>query len=228
MAKGEYVRISPEEIARRDKELKAANMYPSNPKRRAAAYRKLLEMRKTGAPAPSTKAPKPAKKSAPVKARAKAAAKIKTPPVKRQGRKAQVQAPAVAGCQEGSWEFRNKLEQTRKDLESFAFIRGTLKEACTEDQNRRLTAIFDFHLGRYEEYLARLNPVVPDEVVNKQDVSPEQEAGDCGGEDCGGDEAPELGLTPPPPPPPPPMPSALPNLPPAPTAPPPFPKPPTL
>lgn len=221
MGKGDYVRLSAEDISARDKELKEAGMMPKNPKRRAAAYIKLCEMRKNGT-APNGKKPlaktTKAAVSTPKKVKPVKAVAPKAPP-KPRGRppKAQPVDPNA-----GAWEKRRDYQDAKGELEAICLMRGHLGEFVTEAQNDRFSSLIDWHLTRYQTALQEVYPPKPLEPPQPE-VSAE-EAGDVEDEpeieEDEGDEEPA---------PPAQMPlSSLPTPPPAPAVPPAIPKPPTL
>ena len=238
MSKGQYVRLSAEDIARRDKELKEAGVFPKNPKRRAAAYVKLQELKAHGT-APSPKGKKNGKAATPKQARphpifkptkavAPAKKTPKTPPKLRE-RAPKMVAPASMGAPD--YELQNRMREVRAEFEFACMCRGNLGQHASTDQATRLSALIDWSLTRYQTLLQELYPA-PEPVVEPEpaDVSEEtaasdEESTDCGGEDCGGGDEPEA-----------PEPSArvqmplssLPTPPPAPAIPPPINKPPTM
>jgi hypothetical protein len=210
--KGHYDRLTDEDLAKRDKELREAGMFPKNPKRRAAMYRKLQEMKAKGQTpaAPKKKGPAPKK---PLAKAMKTVAKAATP------RKTRGQAtknlPVVDVLRDQTYKMSQQLNESRRELESVSTIIAGVSPDDSSDIGRRLSAIFEFHLQRYEEALGVLYP--KEEPETEPAVLEEEPA------------APQVVAPLPPPPPTGTLPlSPLPTPPPAPTNPPTIPKPPTL
>ena len=194
--KGQYERLTEDEIKTRDAALKAAGKMPKNPKRKAAAYRELLAQQ--GKPmnplnaAPKKRGPKPKEKTLKPtvmpkaeKLVKKATAKKLKPVKKVLGKKLREFDPTacVPGMHEITPEMRwqcelgEKLSNARFELHFLCESLGNLGELATHDQCAKFQELIDKGLDRYtaaaKEYYAAPNPDVVPELLETEDLEPE-------------------------------------------------------